>query len=661
MKNAYKRIGGLALAGLIALNIASPAAASGNGGLYHKDEIIYVNLDHSGAVDNIYVVNSFNMPSAGSITDYGNYSRVVNLTNTQPLSLDGGVVSATVPDGQFYYEGVLEDKDIPWDITVSYTLDGKALPGETLAGQSGRLDIQISLRQRSGANSIWREHYAVQASLSLDSATCSDITAPDATVAIVGDQRQLSYIILPGNDRDFTITATVREFEMGGISFNMIPLSLTIDDPDTAEIRDKMTELQDSAIELDDGAHDLDDGASRLDDGADQLSDGVTRLEDGVIDLADGVGELRDGANDLRDGADDLLHGALSIRKGAGQLESGAGQLALGSAVFATGLTQLSSQSDFLRGGSAQIREGLGQLSTAAGEIDEENIAGLHSDALLLKDGAQSYADMLEILVSQYKQTLAEFPVGYSGPEAQAVQNTLDILTRLQNSYAVLNTGVSGMADAVALQTGSLPQLAASIQALSGQYTRLDSAITAYTQGVDTLYGHWGTFSKGVDDLADGIADLKDGSAELHVGAQELYDGTYDLKDGVGKLTDGTTELGDGILELKDGTVELRDGTLELLDGTRELRDGTLELREKTGDMDGEVDERIDEILERYRSSDFEPVSFVSPQNRNVSSVQFVMKTAEIAVEDDMITVRGEESNPSLWQKFLNLFSFIAE
>ena len=51
-----------------------------------KEEVVYINLNQSGNVENIYVVNVFNSESRGRIVDYGPYTSVSNLTTTAPIT-----------------------------------------------------------------------------------------------------------------------------------------------------------------------------------------------------------------------------------------------------------------------------------------------------------------------------------------------------------------------------------------------------------------------------------------------------------------------------------------------------------------------------------------------------------------------------------------------
>ncbi|NCB30405.1 MAG: hypothetical protein EOM66_03245 [Clostridia bacterium] len=111
-----------------------------------KNEIVYATLEASGSVQAIYVVNQFNVTTAGTVVDHGNYASVTNLTNTALLSKQNGTVSFGADKGIFYYQGNMESTELPWLIDISYTLDGQEISPADLGGKSGRLAIHISIR-----------------------------------------------------------------------------------------------------------------------------------------------------------------------------------------------------------------------------------------------------------------------------------------------------------------------------------------------------------------------------------------------------------------------------------------------------------------------------------------------------------------------------------
>jgi len=69
------------------------------------------------------------------------------------------------------------------------------------------------------------------------------------------------------------------------------------------------------------------------------------------------------------------------------------------------------------------------------------------------------------------------------------------------------------------------------------------------------------------------------------------------------------------------------------------------------------MQEEIDEMISQYDKSDFDPVSFVSEENDEITnSVQFVIQTDSIQPEEDSEEVEEEEENEGFWDRLLNLF-----
>ncbi|MHB8127874.1 MAG: hypothetical protein ACYDEX_02635 [Mobilitalea sp.] len=269
-----------------------------------KEEVVYGILNLDGTMNNFYVVNIF---SGGSITDYGNYSDIRNMTTSEKLSQNGEQITTNTTADKFYYQGTLTNKELPWDITIKYFLDGAEISGPELAGKSGKLEITVSVKQNNKTDSTFFDNYALQIALSLDNKICSNIKADNATVAEAGSKKQLSYTILPGNGIDFTVSADVRNFEMDAITINGIKLSfgITVD-------RDAFTG---QISELTDAIKGLDDGAAELLDGLNQLSSGMNKYIDGMKAFRDGLGQLSGGAEKLNTGAEALNNGLSQLTK----------------------------------------------------------------------------------------------------------------------------------------------------------------------------------------------------------------------------------------------------------------------------------------------------------------------------------------------------------
>lgn len=312
---------------------AQETVVSTDGG---KEEVIYVMTDANGKTENVYVVNIYN---GTEITDYGNYSSVQLLNTNDMISSDGDRLTFTTKADKAYLQGNIEEKSIPWNIEISYTLDGKQISADELAGKSGSLQIRFKVTENEKYSSFY-ENYALQASFTLDTKLCDNITADGGTIANVGRKKQITYTILPDKGIDTVITADVHDFEMDSVSINGIKLNLNID-VDSSELLEKITELQDGISKLNDGTGDLNSGAEKLNTGASELVSGANDLSNGAASLNDGAGKVYSGTVSLSNGAKELKSGASSLADGSAELSGGMQELYYGTTKLSNGTTEL--------------------------------------------------------------------------------------------------------------------------------------------------------------------------------------------------------------------------------------------------------------------------------------------------------------------------------
>lgn len=706
----------LAAALLFSFGVSSLAIAFAQESNTPKQEVVYIDLDTDGAVNSIYVVNIFELDEDGCIIDYGDYTALRNMTTNDEIQFEDETVKIDTKAGKLYYEGRLDTDVIPWKFKIRYYMDGKEFPADELAGKSGAFKMTLTIRQNPDCRSTFFENYSLQAAFTLDTNICENITAGGATIANIGADKQLSYIILAGKEKDITITADVTDFEMDGISINGIPLNMDVDFDldDNAELNDRINELKDAAVEFDDGATDLKDGAEELRDGADELRDGVLELQDGADELYDGAADLKDGADELYDGTDELDDGAADLADGADKLQDGAYNLRKGAAELDDSMKEAVQGGLAIHTGAGQLRSGAESLDSGASEL-YSGLNKLQSQNDLLVDGAYSvFVQLTAAAEDQINESLSAAGI----PDVTLTPENYD--TVLDGLLAMLSGGTSsgdsgdisnsddsgdsgdtgaGGSDTYDSETEPSvpPQSASAYQAITSLKEQLDSynnfylGLRKYTRGVASaaegarslklgvsdLYGGADELYTGTGNLYDGLLKLKDGSAklrsgtitlrngtvELYDGILELKDGTTELLDGMAELRDGTTELYDGTVELKDGVIELLDGaielydgTVELYDGTVELKDGTFEFRDKTSNIDTELKDKITKAIEDILGGDFDKVSFVSDKNTNIESVQFVIKTDGISIEENDYVDISTEDTLTFWQKLLKLF-----
>lgn len=330
-------------------NTYSLSAASGSVlATVAKEEVIYINLDANGTIKDAYVVN---IVGGGNTVDYGDYEWVKILNTADKITQEGDKITFSSSAERVYYEGKLKKIELPWNISIRYFIDGTEYPAKEVAGKSGRLEIKFKVSKNENSTGSFYESFALQASFTLNTQKFKNLSAPNATVANVGKNKQISYTILPGNGIDTSITADVTDFEMSAVAINGVPLSLNME-IDDSELTDKIGEIQNAVSGANDGAAELKDGLDELAGNNQSLIDGANGLKDGLGELDGNSISLTDGAGKLKDGLEILGGNSSALLDGAGGLKDG--------------LTTLDENSNTLNDGSWQAYCG---LCTAAQEI----------------------------------------------------------------------------------------------------------------------------------------------------------------------------------------------------------------------------------------------------------------------------------------------------
>ena len=94
-------------------------------------------------------------------------------------------------------------------------------------------------------------------------------------------------------------------------------------------------------------------------------------------------------------------------------------------------------------------------------------------------------------------------------------------------------------------------------------------------------------------------------------------------------------------------------GTGDLALGVSDFAQGTQSLAQQTQGIPDAVQAEIDNLMSTYDKSDFEPASFTSSKNTNVTLVQFVMMTDPLKVDEPEVV---EEQEETLLDRFFALF-----
>lgn len=114
---------------------AAPAAPVSDGRKMTCDEAYYATLDYYGNLTDGSIVKSYVLNGATSITDFGEYESVSNLTDSTVPAESAKRVAFDFADAaptHFYFEGKTTKpyENLPWTISLSYTLNGVPMKAE---------------------------------------------------------------------------------------------------------------------------------------------------------------------------------------------------------------------------------------------------------------------------------------------------------------------------------------------------------------------------------------------------------------------------------------------------------------------------------------------------------------------------------------------------
>lgn len=612
-----------------------------------KEEVVYIMLDSEGSVKSVNTVNIF---EKGEVVDYGDYSEVKNLTGTETINTNGDEIIYTANE-KSYYQGTNKSKEIPWNIDVEYYLDGKKYTGSTIAGKSGELEIQIDISKNESFEGDFYDNYALQASLTLDTNKCENIETDGATVANVGENKQISYTILPGKGLSTSIKADVTDFEMGAIEINGVQLSLNVD-IDDEELMDKVTELMDATKKLNDGSQELKSNSSTLEDGSKSLKEGVASLNSGSAQLDEGVTQLSDGMSQVKSGLDTLNAQSSTLTNGSAQIHTALdtlNQKVSATELSTTQLTQLLQASSDIKIAISNASTGASQLQSA---ISLEAMAqqGLDYDSLTSANTQSISA--LQTMIDTLKAQEAQLT---DSQQIAAIEQQIYALTVVQQTLTADNSAIDGTKVYINTVNGSAGQLATGLSTLNSSYEEFDTSLNTLVSTLSNLASSMQELSDAINTLDEKYKEFDTGLNTYTSGVQQLKDGYSKLMSGVSSLASGSQQLLDGSNSASKGASDLYSGIVEYCAGVDQLSDGTEELYTQTDGMDTKIQDQIDEIMDSISGGNTEVISFASSKNTNVDAVQFVIKTDAIEKEE-VKEVEETTEEPTLLDKIKGLF-----
>ena len=309
-KRQLLRFGSCVLSALLALS-SVPVSAVDNGVSPVYDEAYYAMTDYYGNLTEGSVVKSYLTNGYSTLTDYGQYDEVLNLTDGTVPSSAGGMTTFRFDPGtapsHFYFEGKTTRpfEALPWTLAVSYKLNGVPTRAEELAGKTGVVEINLDAIPNPDAIEYARNNYTLEAMAIFNQDDILSLEAPGAQVQLIGNLRAVLFIGLPGEECHYTIRVGSEDFSFGGLTFMLVPATLSQLE-EIAKLSERKDDLEDNYNKLSGSLDSLLDALYSMTGSLNASASGLDKLNEARGIFSGGKGVLYDGTDALREDLSNL-------------------------------------------------------------------------------------------------------------------------------------------------------------------------------------------------------------------------------------------------------------------------------------------------------------------------------------------------------------------
>lgn len=533
------------------------------------------------------------------------------------------------------------DKPLPVTMHITYTLDGKSVSADALAGKSGHVTMrfdyentQYETKTIAGKSQKIYVPFAVLTGAILDSDNFRNVSVTNGKLVDDGDHTVVVGMAFPGLQENLALDTDKLEISSyvevsADVTDFSIETTLTVVTNSVFNDVDDDKLDKDALDELSDDLDKLTDAMEQLMDGSDELFDGLDTLLDKSHDLADGVGQLSSGLKKLDANSAQLNEGAKTVFNTL--LDTANKQLQANESLSEAGITiptlTISNYADVLNGVIAkldpdsviaQAEAAARQQVTAAVRAQEDTVRAAVTEQVRqnVSDNvtAAVKASVLEGVLKRQGMTRDQYEVADDTVKiaiGNAVDAKMNTETVQQNISATVSAQMASPEVKALIDQNTEQQISLLIEQNMNSETvraQIDAATAQASAGAKQLLAlrqqldSYNTFYIGLQAYTAGVA-------EAAAGAVKLNKNMPDLIDGVKKLRDGSLELADGIKELNEEGIEK---LVDAFDG---------DLTELSDRLQATVD-----VSRDYRS-------FINTTSSSGDGVKFIFRTD--AIEND--------------------------
>ena len=585
MKNLIKKITATTLV------IGQIILASSNILAVTKEETVYSKLDTNGKSYQTVVSDHIkNTEYLEEIKDLSDLLEIENLSEDNTYTQNGNVIVWNAKGKDIYYNGKSE-KELPIEVKMTYTLDGKEISPEELSGKSGKLNIKIEYTNKAkhyveidGQYVEMYTPFVIFAGTYFKNETVQNVKVTTGKAVDDGSKTIVIGMALPGLqtslglDKDtfeipenIEIEMDVTNYEQSSIITFVTP---KIIDKEDFNILDELDTLY-SSVDT------LQSSMDQIEEGAKTLSEGTALYSENYNTFNSAIGMLNNGTTTLKENYETFNNGVQTANEGAKQLNTAAESIKdVVYTVIDWLQTAMNTLVTPLKSLQQTILEDIDAVIAMVDNISnpsQENIEyinGLNYQAI--QDLYTENANLEALKEGADEETVALY-------DEQIATNNNVIAILEQNNAQTLYQNIDP--EQIASVREKLVEIRGKVESSELTVEELEEKVQNIINEVYAAF--------------DGINALAQGTEQLAQGTEQLATASSQINDGIVTLNESTEQLAQASTQLNDASVQISDGAKQLYDGIAMFNnEGIRVLTSKVNNDVRGISVRLDKLME---------------------------------------------------------------
>ena len=560
MKNLIKKITATTLV------IGQIFLASSNILAVTKEETVYSKLDTNGKSYQTVVSDHIkNTEYLEEIKDLSDLLEIENLSEDNTYTQNGNVIVWNAKGKDIYYNGKSE-KELPIEVKMTYTLDGKEISPEELSGKSGKLNIKIEYTNKAkhyveidGQYVEMYTPFVIFAGTYFKNETVQNVKVTTGKAVDDGSKTIVIGMALPGLqtslglDKDtfeipenIEIEMDVTNYEQSSIITFVTP---KIIDKEDFNILDELDTLY-SSVDT------LQSSMDQIEEGANALSEGTALYSENYNTFNSAIGMLNDGTTTLKENYEMFNNGVQTANEGAKQLNEGMQQLN----------TAAESIKDVVYTVIDWLQTAMNTLVTPLKSLQQTIIEDIDAVIAMVDNISNPSQENIEYINGLNYQAIQDLYTENANLEALKEGADEETVALFDEQIATNNNVIAILEqnNAQTLYQNIDPEQIASVREklveIRGKVESSELTVEELEEKVQNIINEVYAAFDGINALAQGTEQLAQGTEQLATASSQINDGIVTLNESTQQLAQASTQLNDASVQISNGAKQLYDG-----------------------------------------------------------------------------------------------------